>query len=246
MADVTIVVDGAEQTCSAGLISGASLYAIAGPGCTGLCWKREDGTEIPLSPTDRMQIRGGEVFVSGAPAGEDNPQLSETISPEFNGLRELQLLQAKISGRALRENDEEFPQGRLFLVLEEEELDAEIGDDAVVVVREEDAYLVIPRGEGDDDAVDVEECGRHGRRVPRHRQYRIRIDREKRIVETREITGRQILELVGKSYHEWALNRKLPDARRVRVEPDETVDLAEPGVERFETVRRQAQQGSGA
>lgn len=244
MADVTIVVDGAEQTCSAGLISAASLYAAAGPGCTGLRWKRADGTEIPLSPTDRMQIRGGEVFVSGAPAEEDNPQLSEAFSPEFNGRRELQLLQAKISGRALRENDEEFPQGRLFLVLEKEELDAEIEDDVVVVVREEDAYLVIPRG--DDDAVDVEECGRHGRRVPRHRQYRIRIDREKRIVEVRKITGRQILELVGKSYHEWALNRKLPDARRVRVEPDETVDLAEPGVERFETVRRQAQQGSGA
>ena len=244
MADVTIVVDEAERTCSAGLISAASLYAAAGPGCTGLRWKRADGTEIPLLPTDRMRIRGGEVFVSGAPAEEDNPQLSETFSPEFNGGRELRLPRAKVSGKSLRENDAEFPQGRLFLILEEEELDAEIGDDVVVVVREEDAYLVIPPG--DDDAVDVEECGRHGRRVPRHRQYRIRIDREKRIVEAREITGRQILELVGKSYHEWALNRKLPDARRVRVEPDQTVDLAEPGVERFETVRRQAQQGSGA
>ena len=244
MGDVTVIVDGEEKASPAGLVTAASLYAVAGPDRTGLRWKRADGTEIPLSPTDRMQIRGGEAFVSGAPAEEDNPQLRETFSPEFNGRRELRLSRAKISGKALREHDAEFPQGRLFLVLEEEELDAEIEDDAVVVVREEDAYLVIPRG--GDDAVDIEECGRHGRRPPRHRQYRIRIDRELRLVEAREITGRQILELVGKSYHEWALNRKLPDARRVRVEPDETVDLCAPGAERFETVRKQAQQGCGA
>ena len=243
MADVTIVIDGAEKTCSAGLISAASLYALAGPDRTGLCWKRADGTDIPLAPTDRMRIRGGEVFVSGEPAAEDNPQLSEAFSPEFNGNRELQLSRVKVSGKSLKAHDGEFPDGRLSLVLDEE-LDVEIEDDAVIVVREEDAYLVIPRG--DDEAVDIEECGRHDRRPPRHRLYRIRIDREKRLVETREITGRQILELVGKSYHEWALNRKLPDARRIRVAPDDTVDLCAPGAERFETVRKHAQQGSGA
>ena len=245
MADVTIIVDGTDRTSPTGLIPVASLYELAGPDRNGLSWKRADGTDIPLLQTEHMQIRGGEVFVSGDPAEEDNPPLRDALCPEFNGRREVRLSQAKISGKSLREHDKELPQGRLFLILEGE-LDAEIDDGMVIVVREEDAYLVIPRGEGDDDAVDIEECGRHGRRPPRHRRYRIRIDREKYLVETRVITGRQILELVGKSYHEWALNRKLPDARRVRVAPDETVDLAEPGVERFETVRKQAQQGSSA
>ena len=245
MADVKVVIDGTERISPTGLISVASLYEIAGLDGSGLFWKRADGVEVPLSPAERMQIRGGEVFVSGYPAEDDNPALPEGVCPEFNGSRDVRLPHAKISGKALKARDGEFPDGRLFLALGGE-LDVEIEDDAVTVVQEEDVFWVIPRGDGDDEAVDLEECGKHGRRPPRHRKYRIRIDKEKRIVDSREITGRQILELVEKSYQEWSLNQKLHGGRRVRIVPDENVDLSKPGVERFETVRKQAQQGSGA
>lgn len=245
MADVKVVIDGTERLSPTGLISVASLYEIAGLDQSGLFWKRADGTEVPLSPAERMQIRGGEVFVSGDPVEDDNPALSEGICPEFNGSRDVRLPHAKMSGKALKAHDGEFPDGRLFLALDGE-LDVEIEDDAVTVVQEEDVFWVIPRGVGDDGAVDIEACGQHGRRPPRHRLYRIRLDREKRLVDTREISGRRILELVGKSYHEWSLNQKLHGGRRVRIAPEENVDLSKPGIERFETVRKQAQQGSGA
>ena len=93
------------------------------------------------------------------------------------------------------------------------------------------------------DVVDIEEYGREGRQVPVARRFRIRIDRDKHIVESETLTGREILALADKRSVEWSLNEKRNGGRRVRVEPDDVVDLRERGIERFETVRKQAQQG---
>ena len=71
----------------------------------------------------------------------------------------------------------------------------------------------------------------------------IKIDGDEYKVTEKVMTGEDILGLAGKSYDEWSMNRKLKGGRRVPVTKDQLVDLSEPGVERFETVKKQAQQG---
>ena len=242
----TIRINGQEKVIRAGLTSVADLYEIADCGEKRIFLDREDGLDIPLLPTEYLLIHGGERFVVGENPIEDNPPLRNEIRPEFNGIRDLALSSAKITGKALKERDDKFPQGRLFADITYG-VDVEISDDMIIVVQEADSYFVIPPATdaGDDSSIDIEDCGKHERRPPKGHTYRIRIDGDKYSVDAAEITGASILALAGKNPDEWALNQKLHGGRRVRIEADDTVDLARPGIERFETVRRQAQQGNG-
>ena len=201
---------------------------------------RDDGIDIPLLRGENLIVHGGERFVVGKSSIEDNPPLRNEVRPEFNRTRELALERAKISGKALKECDDKFPQGRLFADIEDG-VDAEVADDMTIIVQDADSYFVIPPAS--DDAIDLEECGKHDRPPPRGHKYRIRVDGQKYTVNSEEITGAGILELAGKRDEEWSLNQKLRGGKRERIEADDKVDLSRPGIERFETVRRQAQQG---
>ena len=75
-------------------------------------------------------------------------------------------------------------------------------------------------------------------------KYEIRVDDKYVTVERGTLTGREILALVRKDYTEWTLNQKLRGGRRKPIEPDQEVDITRPEIERFETVKKQAQQGT--
>ena len=239
---MNVQINGQEQQVHAGLVSVAALYEIANCGENRIFLNREDGIDIPLLPEEYLLIHGEEKFVTGESSIEDNPRLRNGVQPEFNGSYDLELSTAKISGKALKERDDKFPAGRLFADIKDS-VDVEIPDDMIIVVQDKDSYFVIPPADDDDDSIDIEKCGKHNRRPPKGRKYRIRIDGEKHTVDSAEITGTDILALVGKSFGEWSLNQKLCGGKRERIEADTKVDLAQPGIERFETVRRQAQQG---
>ncbi len=240
---MNVQINGREQQVHAGLVSVATLYEIAACGENRVFLNREDGIDIPLLPEENLLIHGGEKFVTGENSIENNPRLRNGVQPEFNGSHELELPTAKISGKALKERDDKFPDGRLFADIKDG-VDVEIPDDMIIVVQDKDSYFVIPPAdEDDDDSIDIEKCGKHKRRPPKGKKYRIRIDGEKHIVPSAEISGGDILALVQKSVGEWSLNQKLCGGKRERIEADTKVDLAQPGIERFETVRRQAQQG---
>ena len=183
---------------------------------------------------------GGERLVDSGAAGE-GPRLSKPIRPTFNG-KAIELDCAKVDGRTLKANDADFPNGRLFIE-SVDGVDVEIADDMTVVVREEDVYFVVPASPDGGDEIDLEECGKHDRRPPRGHSYRIRVDGGKFTVEANTITGAEVLALVDKNHQDWSLNEKLHGGRRVRIQPGDEIDLCKPGVERFETVRLQAQQG---
>ena len=236
----TILTNGQEQQIRSGLVSASDLYEIADCIEERLFLSREDGIDIPLLSGEYLLIHGGERFVAGKSSIEDNPPLRNEIRPEFNGSRNLALPKAKITGKALKERDDKFPQGRLFADIEDG-VDVEIADDTTIIVQDADSYFVIPPAS--DDAIDIEECGKNDRRPPKGHKYRIRIDGEKHTVASAEITGAGILELVGKRDDEWSLNQKLHGGKRERIGPNDPVDLSRPGIERFETVRQQAQQG---
>ena len=130
---------------------------------------------------------------------------------------------------------------RLYLG-RDDDIDVLLLPDDDVIVRASDSYFTIPAG--DDDAIDLEICARADRRPPKgQKQYKIKIDGDKYTVGSQKITGTEILAQAGKNYEDWTLNQKLRGGRRKLIEEDEEVDLALPGLERFETVSKQAQQG---
>ncbi len=236
----TIQIDGQAKSIHSEFVSVDDLYKIADCNEERLFLSRDDDIDIPLLMGEFILIHGGERLVVGKTCIEDNPPLRNMVRPEFNGSRNIALPQAKITGKALKEQDDKFPQGRLFADIEDG-VDVEITDDMTIVIQDADSYFVIPPAS--DDAIDLEECGKNERRPPKGHKYRIRIDGEKHNVDSAEITGIGILALVEKRDDEWSLNQKLHGGKRERIGANDLVDLSRPGIERFETVRRQAQQG---
>ncbi len=235
-----VTVDRQEREIRRGLVSASELYDLADCGEERLFLHIGDDEKIPLLPMDHMVIRGGEAFVTGGVEIQDDAPLKNAICPRFNGEPGPALQTAKITGAALKALDNEFPRGRLFVDVQGD-VDAEIVDDMMIVVQSADSFFVIP--DGDDGAIDIESCGKHDRQPPKGYRYRIRIDGEKYVVQSGRISGAEILDMAGKNPDEWSLNQKLHGGKRVRIEIRDAVDLTLKGIERFETVRRQAQQG---
>lgn len=89
----------------------------------------------------------------------------------------------------------------------------------------------------DAEVIDVEEYARDGKKVPKGKVYRIKVDKVKYDVEEALLTGREILELAGKEPPErFQLNQKLKGGEVKPIGLNESVDLTAPGVEKFMTV----------
>jgi hypothetical protein len=87
------------------------------------------------------------------------------------------------------------------------------------------------------DLVDVEECGKAKPRPPKARRYRIRIDRERYVVDVPYMTGRGLLALAGKTPPErYTISQKLRGGETRTIGLDDVTDFTEPGVERFMTL----------
>ena len=238
--EVTIHIDGSPFRMAPGLVSADVVVALANCDESRIFLSRDSDIDVPLSPSDHILIHGDENFVIGDAAIECNPPLRRPVCPEFNGSHALSLASAKIDGKTLKTHDDKFPSGRLFADIDGG-VDAEISDSTTLLVQDRDSYFVIPQS--DAGPVDIEECGKHDRRPPKGYGFRLRVDQHKFIVESEKATGSEILALVEKDPDEWALNQKLHGGTRLRIKAHDTVDLAQPGIERFETVRLMAQQG---
>jgi hypothetical protein len=87
------------------------------------------------------------------------------------------------------------------------------------------------------EIVDLEELAKAGKPVPAAARYRIRIDGEKFVVTVSHMTGRQLLELAGKTPPEqYKLFEKVHGGPPVEIGLDQTVDFRKHGVERFVTL----------
>ena len=89
------------------------------------------------------------------------------------------------------------------------------------------------------DVIDLEEHAKAKKPIPPHeqgRRYRIRIDKEHRTVDVPNLTGAQILALVGKTPTGYRLDQKLHGGQTKKIEPSESVDFTKPGVEKFMTL----------
>jgi len=86
------------------------------------------------------------------------------------------------------------------------------------------------------EIIDLEEHARSGKKPPRARRYRIRIDKDYKEVEMPGLTGRQILHLVGKTPEGYMLSQKFHGGRVEPVKADQYVDFTTRGIERFQTL----------
>ncbi len=86
------------------------------------------------------------------------------------------------------------------------------------------------------ELIDVEEYAKAGRKPPRARQYRIRIDKLYYVVEKHALTGRELLALAGKTPEtNYMISEKMRSGEARKIGYDEKADLTKPGVERFMT-----------
>jgi hypothetical protein len=96
----------------------------------------------------------------------------------------------------------------------------------------------------EDEVIDLEEFAKAGKKPPHAKKYRIRIDKTKYIVEVREMTGRQLLELAGKKPpDQYILSQKLHGGEVKVIMLDEKVDFTERCVERFMTMAKDQTEG---
>lgn len=97
---------------------------------------------------------------------------------------------------------------------------------------------------GNNDIIDLEEYTAASKPVPRGKKYRIRIDKDTKVVEVDHMTGREILALVGKTPEKFILRQRVKGAVKP-VGADEKVSFLEPGVERFMTIPNEVTEGEG-
>jgi hypothetical protein len=91
--------------------------------------------------------------------------------------------------------------------------------------------------EGGDEIIDLEEYAKAERRPPHARRYRIRIDKQYYVVSVSSMTGRELLNLAGKTpATNYMISQKLRNGEARRIGLDEKADFTMPGVERFMTL----------
>ena len=88
-----------------------------------------------------------------------------------------------------------------------------------------------------DEVVDLEEYAKAGRKPPRARRYRIRIDKQQYTVEVSSMTGRELLTLAGKTpVTNYMISQKMRGGEARKLGLDESADFTTPGLERFMTL----------
>ena len=100
------------------------------------------------------------------------------------------------------------------------------------------------RDQGVHETIDLEEFAAAGKPVPPGKKYRIRIDKEQKVVEVDHLLGREILALVGKTPEKFILRQRIKGGVQP-VGPDDAVSFLTPGVERFMTIPNEVTEGEG-
>ena len=94
------------------------------------------------------------------------------------------------------------------------------------------------------EPIDLEEFAKAGHHVPENcRLFRIRIDGEKYLVQQAALTGRELLKLADKDPDSYRVLFKKCDGKAVEIDHDIHFSFLNPGVERFMTQNRKAQDG---
>jgi hypothetical protein len=94
-----------------------------------------------------------------------------------------------------------------------------------------------------EEIIDLEEWAKADKKPKRAKRYRIRIDKEYKVVEVHSMTGREILALVGKTPETYLLSQKFRGGRVEPIKADEVVEFHRHQIERFQTLARDPTEG---
>ena len=95
-----------------------------------------------------------------------------------------------------------------------------------------------------EEIADLEEYARQGKRPPRCRGYRIRVNKERLVFHEPAPTREEILERAGLTpTDQWTLRLKVHGGKPELIEPGQRVDLRRPGVEKFKALPRDQTEG---
>ena len=94
-----------------------------------------------------------------------------------------------------------------------------------------------------EDLIDLEEWAKAGKTPKPAKVYRIRIDTVKKDVTVPSMNGRQILALVNKTPEAYTLSQKIHGGAPIPIGADTVVRFDTPGIERFQTLARDATEG---
>lgn len=87
------------------------------------------------------------------------------------------------------------------------------------------------------DEISLEDYGKANKAPPSANVYVIRIDKTTHKHADQFITGKQLLDLAKKQpIEQYKLFQKIHGGQRKEIQHDDTVDLREQGIERFQTV----------
>lgn len=110
------------------------------------------------------------------------------------------------------------------------------GESPAVAERKEEVAVLEEEIEVLDEIIDLEQWAKSNKKPRRAKGYRIRIDKEYKVVEVDSMTGRQILALVGKTPETYLLSQKLRGGRVEPVGADQVVEFHRHEIERFQTL----------
>ncbi len=243
-----IKINGREQDIQCGLINGESLYSQLNMSCDGerLFLDVQSEVDIPINKDDYIVILGKESFVTGKSKIDDNPALKKQISIKVDD-NPIELSKPKITGKEIKDScKDSLPNSNLYIDLLNIP-DQLIKDDFMLIINPdpkspEHCFIIVPVS--DDNIIDTEECAKHNKKPPKKQdKYKIKIDGQKYIAPAWQLSGKEILKLANKEWQQFSLQQKFKGGERKVIGPESKVDFSTPGVERFETVPKEAQQG---
>ncbi len=97
----------------------------------------------------------------------------------------------------------------------------------------------------DDEVIDVELAAQADKLPPKGRKYRYKVDELERTTDKESLTGKEILESVGKKPEQWILRQKIR-GKWFTVNPNDSVDFTTAGVEKFKTLPTDQTDGENA
>jgi hypothetical protein len=97
-----------------------------------------------------------------------------------------------------------------------------------------------------EEIIDLEEYAKADRKPPRAKSYRIRIDKKHYVVHVPAMTGRELLNLAGKTpASDYVIFQHVRGKKPEKIGLDEKADFTTPGVERFRTIPVDQTEGEG-
>lgn len=198
------------------------------------------GSYTSIDKDNYIIITGGETFVTGEKRKANNVK-DQTI---FLNDKSITLPSNKVKCEEIKKYDERIKDNcKVFYETLPQLPDEAIEDNCTLIITSQNCKF-ISISMTNDNIIDVEECTYYDRKPPKkQKKYRIRIDGKKYDVEKSHLKGEGILALAGKNWQEFDLQQKFKGGKREIINHDQEVDFFIKGVERFETVPRQAQQG---